>query len=65
MSATESDGSTPAEESRSSAVPEFALGSQRCCMRIERVVEIVRTGSVTPTATTSPGSSPTTSSRPG
>ena len=52
MSATESDGAT--EEPRSLTVLEFALGSQRCCTRIERVVEIVRTGSVTPIPNTPP-----------
>lgn len=54
MSATESDGSTATEQPRSLTVLEFALGSQRCCMRIERVVEIVRAGSVTPMPNTPP-----------
>ena len=44
MSATES--ATDAD-ARSITVLEFALGSQRCCMRIERVIEIVSRNEIT------------------
>ncbi|NEU58457.1 chemotaxis protein CheW [Halorussus sp. MSC15.2] len=51
MSAAESDAGADGE---SLTVLEFAFGSQRYCMRIERVVEIVRKGSVTPLPNTPP-----------
>ncbi|WP_115864655.1 chemotaxis protein CheW [Halorussus litoreus] len=47
MSARETDTGAD-DRTEALTVLEFALGSQRCCMRIECVVEVVRTGGVTP-----------------
>lgn len=53
MSTTRADNRSDAE-SGSITMLEFSLGSQRWCMRIEQVVEILQKGAVTPMPNTPP-----------